>query len=201
MSITEAEAWEEEAYERMVEDILQDRRDEIIDEFVCERTASYYREHRGLLNPAVAALDEARKLKGVSPSACLVFAHATIEIALRDAMLKPMFFGIVHDDNIGILVADMAVKNTQFRKVLFEIMKDYRTDLREIKRNNSSASIWKEMAHIREMRNKVLHRGEMASEKDAFLALEISEFIVETVFPSLQDRFISLPVRQAQFPL
>lgn len=191
MSITPDEAWQEAAYERMVEEILDDHQDEIVGQFVSARMASYYVEHPNLLSPAVAALEEARRLKGVSPSACLVFAQATIEIALRDAILKPVVFGMVHDENTGSLIAELAVGNKQFTKLLFAVLETYGFDLKKAKRQNSSKNVWEEMTEVQKLRNSVIHRGEMASEQDASLALEISRIIVEELFPHMRSQFIA----------
>ncbi|EDP62396.1 hypothetical protein BAL199_29450 [alpha proteobacterium BAL199] len=95
MGMTPQEAWQEEAYDRMVEDIIRDHRQDIILEFVTDRMASYYRQNPDLIAPATAMLNEARKLRDVSASGCLVFAYSAIEITLRDAILKPVVFGLV----------------------------------------------------------------------------------------------------------
>ncbi len=186
MSITPDEARQEEFYGEMVQQILEDHRDEIIDEFVSERMASYYKQHPDLLEPAVAVLDEARKLKGASDAACLVFAQAAIEIALRDVVLKPVVFGMVHEENTGSLIAELVVGNRQFKKLLFSVLEDYGLDLKTAKRKDSSKSVWEEIEDIQKLRNRILHRGELVSERDALLALKISEFIIEKLFPNLR---------------
>ncbi len=119
MSITPEEAWQEEAHDRMVEEILESHREDIIDEFVSERMASYYRNHPDLTAPAEAAIDEARDLLEVSPTASLVFSRSAIEITLRDVLLKPVAFGMVHDENAGSLMADLAIGNRHFTRLLF----------------------------------------------------------------------------------
>jgi hypothetical protein len=191
MSTTPEDAWREAAYDQMVEDILEDHQDEIIGQFVAHRMASYYVNHPSLLSPAVAVLEEARKLKGVSPSACLVFAQATVEIAMRDAVLKPVVFGMLHnDDNTGSLIAELAVENKQFTKLLFSILETYGINLKEIKRAGSSISVWEEMTYIKKARNNTIHRGKMLSEQDSLLALKVAEAVVEKIFPHMRKQFI-----------
>ncbi len=104
MSITPEEAWQEEAYDRMVEEILESHKEDIIDEFVSERLASYYRNHPDLTVPTESAIKEARHLLEVSPTASLVFSRSAIEITLRDVLLKPVAFGMVHDEKAGSLI-------------------------------------------------------------------------------------------------
>ena len=186
MSMTLEDAWLEEAYDQMVQEILAEHRDEIIDEFVSERMASYFRQHVDLLSPASAALAEARKLQEISASACVVFAHSAIEIALRDAILKPVVYGMVHEENSGHLIAELVVGKRQFTKLLFSVLEDYGLDLKTGKRSGSAKSVWEEMEVVREQRNKVAHRGEVASGDDAMLALSLAEFVVEKISPYLQ---------------
>ena len=62
MSMTPEEAWQEEAYDQMVREILDSNRDNIINEFVSKRMASYYLNHPDLTSATQAALDEARSL-------------------------------------------------------------------------------------------------------------------------------------------
>lgn len=190
MSMTPDEAWQEEAYGHMVQEILHDHRDEIIDEFVSERMASYYKVHPDLHAAAVATLEEARRLKNVSHSACLVFARAATEIALRDAILKPVVFGMVHEENTGSLIAELVVGNQQFTKLLFAVLEDYGLDIKNKKRRGSSKTLWDEMEGIQKLRNRVLHRGETVSEQDALLALKISEIVVEGLITYLRDRIV-----------
>ena len=190
MSITPHEAWQEEAYSLMVQEILEDHRDDIIDEFVSERMASYYKQHPNLLDQAMAALEEARKLKEVSYSASLVFARAAIEIALKDAILKPVVFGMVHEENTGSLIAELVVGNNQFTKLLFAVLEDYGLDLKNRKRKGSSKSVWEELEDIQKLRNRVLHQGVAASEQDALLALEASDLIVHKIAPYLRSQIV-----------
>jgi hypothetical protein len=83
MSITPEGASQEEAYDRMVEEIMEAHKDDIITEFVTARMRSYYLSHPQLTEPAKAAIEEARKLIDVSPAASLVFSRSATEITLR----------------------------------------------------------------------------------------------------------------------
>jgi len=123
--MTLGDAWQEEAYDKMVAEILASHKEEIIDEFVSERMGSYYRSHPDLTVPAEAAIEEARNLIDVSPTASLVFSASAIEITLRDVLLKPVAFGMVHDENTGLLNADLVVENNRFKTLLLTILEDY----------------------------------------------------------------------------
>lgn len=105
MGMTLEEAWREEAYEPMIEEVLETHRDEIVDEFLSNRIAEYYQNHPDLAQATTSTISEARSLLNVSPSASLVFSRSAIEIVLRDVLLKPLAFGMVHDEKAGSLRA------------------------------------------------------------------------------------------------
>jgi hypothetical protein len=90
--MTPEDAWQEEASDRMVAEILESHKDDIIDEFVAERMGSYYKDHPNLTAPAKAALEEARNLLYVSPAASLVFSRSAVEITLRRNNIKRCAF-------------------------------------------------------------------------------------------------------------
>lgn len=188
MGMTLEDAWQEEAYDRIVDEVLETHRDEIIDEFRSERMASYYHEHPDLLKMARSCLNEARGLKDTSASACLVFSQSAIEIALRDAILKPVVFGMVHEENTAALIAELVTGNQQFTKLLFSVLENYNLNLKAEWREGSSKFLWQEMSEIKKLRNQLVHRGEMVSEANAHLSLMIAEFIVEKLSPYLQQQ-------------
>jgi len=188
MGMTPEDAWREEAYDHMVEEILASHREDIIDEFVSERMVSYYRNHPDLTTATESAINEARSLLEVSPTASLVFSRSAIEIALRDVLLKPVAFGMVHDENAGSLMVELAIGNQQFTKLLFSVLEDYGLDLKKAVRNRGSTNLWAEIREIMEIRNLILHRGEKASKEQAERSLEIADTLLQDLYPYLRRR-------------
>lgn len=188
MSMTLEEAWQEEAYDRMVKEILESHRDDIINEFVSERMASYYREHPDLAAPTEAAIDEARRLLELSPTASLVFSRSAVEITLRDVLLKPVVFGMIHDDNAGPLMAELAVGNRHFTRLLFIILEDYGLDLKHATRQPGAKSLWAEIEEIKEIRNRVVHYGDKATPDQAALSLELADILLHKLYPHLRKQ-------------
>src|SRR5271157_5038433 len=90
--MTPEDAWQEEAYDRMVAEVLNAHKDDIVNESVSERMGSYYRDHPDLTAPAEAATEEARNLVNVSPAASLVFSRSAAEITLS---VRPRIAGVV----------------------------------------------------------------------------------------------------------
>ena len=157
VSMTLEEAQEEEAYAHMVEEILsshkgeiidefiESHKDNIIDEFISERMTAYYRHHPNLTAPADTAIGEAQKLIEISPAASLVFSRSAVEITLRDVLLKPVAFGMVHDENNGPLIAELVIGSHNFTRSLFNVLEDYGLDLKQV----SHKKLWEEMEEIK----------------------------------------------------
>ncbi len=99
MSYSYLDAEMEAGYDRLVEEILEDNKDQIIDEFVAERMASYYAKHPDFDAPAKNAIQDARDLLNSHPTASLVFSGSATEMALRDVLLKPVVYGMVHEES------------------------------------------------------------------------------------------------------
>ena len=186
MSMTLEEAWQEEAYDQMVEDILESHKEDIIDEFVADRMASYYRKHSDLTANADSAIEEARRLLEVSASASIVFSWSAIEMTLKDVLLKPVAFGMVHDESAGSLIAELVVGNRHFTKLLFSILENYGLDLKNTPRKKGAKMLWAEMEETRFIRNRVVHYGEKASREEAVLSLEIAEILLHKLYPYLR---------------
>ena len=191
MSMTPEDAWREEAYDQMVKDILESHREEIIDEFVAERMASYYRSNPDLSTAAESALAEARSLLSSSPTASLVFSRSATEIALRDVLLKPIAHGMVHDEHGGALMVELAIRNQQFTKLLFGVLEEYGIDLKSLSRKGASESLWAEIQEIANTRNQILHHGgTKATKKQAEQSLEIAIMLLDKLYPYLKSRVL-----------
>ena len=191
MSMTYEDAWQEEAYDQMAREILESHREDIIDEFVAERMKSYYQDNPDLTTATETVLNEAKLLLNVSPTASLVFSRSAIDLALRDVLLKPIAFGMVHDENAGSLMVELAVGNQQFTKLLFRVLQDYGVDLRTVVRNAGTNTLWAEIKEIANIRNQILHRGQTASKEQAERSLEIASILLYKLYPYLRKQLLT----------
>ena len=190
MSMTPEDVWHEEAYDQMVQEILESHRDEIIDEFVSERMASYFQNHPDLTEAAESALFEARSLLKSSPTASLVFSRSAIQIALRDVLLKPIAYGMVHDEHGGSLMVELAIRNQQFTKLLFSVLENYGVDLKSSSLKGARNNLWTEIQEISKTRNQIVHNGKKASEEQAVRSLEIARILLDEVYPYLRKQIV-----------
>ena len=186
MSMTPEDAWREEAYDQMVKEILESHREEIIDEFVSERMASYYRNNPDLAAAAESALAEARSLLSSNPTASLFFSRSATEIALRDVLLKPIAHGMVHDEHGGGLMVELAIRNQQFTKLLFGLLEQYGIDLKARFRKGARKNIRAEIQETANTRNQILHGGTKASKEQAERSLEIAVILLDKLYPYLR---------------
>ena len=191
MSMTYEDAWQEEAYDQMAREILESHREEIIDEFVAERMKSYYQDNPDLTIATETVLNEAKYLLNVSPTASLVFSRSAIDLALREVLLKPIAFGMVHDANTASLMVELAVGNQQFSKLLFRVLQDYGVDLRTVVRDTGSNTLWAEIKEIANIRNQILHRGQTASKEQAERSLKIASILLYKLYPYLKKQLMT----------
>ena len=191
MSYSYEDAMQDAAYDQVVEEILEDNKDQIIEEFVAERLGSYYTEHPDLDGPAKSALQEARVLLDFSSTASLVFSRSATEIAIRDVLLRPVIYGMVHDESTANIISELVLGNRQFTGLLFSILEKHGVDLKETTRPSSSDNLWKEIEEIKDLRNGIVHHGKKATREDAVVSLELAEIIIEGVFPHLRRRITS----------
>ena len=120
MSITPEEA----AYDDYMAELYEEHKKEAIEEFTGERLQSYYLDHKLLAKPAFDALTEARNLLSTNATAGLIFSAIAMEVGLKDTLLKPIVFGLVHAVSVATLITDLAVSPTgmdRYRELLIQI--------------------------------------------------------------------------------
>ena len=189
--MTPEDARFEEGYDQLVKEILESHREEIIDEFVSKRMASYYRNNPDLSAAAESALAEARSLLSGNPTASLVFSRSATEIALRDVLLKPIAHGMVHDEHGGALMVEIAIRNQPFTKLLFGVLEKYGINLKSLSREGASNNLWAEIQEIANTRNQILHHGgTKATNEQAERSLEIAIILLDKLYPYLRKQFL-----------
>src|SRR5258708_2738739 len=118
-----------ELYEEFARDVLSGKDhlyEEIIEQFTSERLQSFYLANPRVAERALCAIDEARALKALHPSAALVFAAIAIEVGLKSTLLKPILHGLVSIDSAAVLITKLVPDqhNDDFKKVVFGILKE-----------------------------------------------------------------------------
>lgn len=155
---------------------------EAIEGFTSGRLRSYYIKNPSIAENVFAIYREARAVSPTSPTAALLLFTAAIEVALKTTVLKPVIYGLVHNESIADLVSDLVVKNNgldRFKDILSKIMGQYSgIDFDKYKINGHDKSIWEEISIVQKARNAVAHRAEPVTEQIATLSKEIAATII-----------------------
>jgi hypothetical protein len=178
-------------YEEFLAELYEEHRDQAIEEFRVERLQAYYRANPSVAHPAATYLNEGRALIEVSPSAALIFAAVSAEQSFKSVLLHPLVYGLVSDDAVAALVADLVISQAgldRFGELLFAILAHVAgIDLRIRKRDGSGDSLWEEMRALQRRRNQLLHRAQVAKKHEAETALLVSAELLNGILPAVLD--------------
>jgi hypothetical protein len=185
MSMTEDEARAEE----WMEELYAEHSKQAIEEFTAERLQSFYLNNPLLVKPPLDALVESRLLLGAHPAAALVFAAIATEVGLKEVLLKPVVYGLVHSESAATLITELALGHTgmdRFRDLLYQILSEHGgLDLGSFVRPGCSKKLWEEVRDVQKRRNAILHRAELRSYEDVRQSIEVASCILETLFPAV----------------
>ncbi|WJV27310.1 MULTISPECIES: hypothetical protein [Pseudomonas] len=182
---------DEDARDEWYSGLVDEISGQAIDEFTFDRLRSYYVNNENLAINAVLIFREAREVMGSSPSSALVLFTTAIELGLKLALLKPVIYGLVHNDSVADLISDLAVKHNgvdRFKPLLVRILGEYGgIDFNSFKIEGHTKTIWEEINSLQGSRNAVVHRGELASNDIATLAKDVATMIMGTFLPCVLD--------------
>lgn len=178
-------------FQSFLEDHGPEIREEAIADFTKERLQSYYRGDPDVAKASLLRLEEARALLPGHPSAALVMAGSAMEVGLKVALLKPIVFGVVHQDWVAEGIAELAIKPVgldRFKNLLSPILAEYAgKDPLVHKRPGSSRTLWEEILEVQQNRNAVIHRAEAGTVQQAEQAVATAWEILETILPAVVD--------------
>jgi hypothetical protein len=180
------EAAEEEAYARLHQGISK----EAIREFTADRLKSSYDLNPMIAEKPIVALIEARKLiETPHPTAAFIHAGIACEVMLRGVILKPIVYGFIQNDTIAPLIVELAFGSTgleRIKKLLTKVFQDVcGLDLMQFSRKDSKKLLWNELGELQQLRDKVLHRAEAATQAEAETAIMVASAVNEELFPAL----------------
>lgn len=188
MSMTE----DEYAYDQYMEQLYEEHKAEAIDEFTAERLQSYYSDNRLLAQPAFLILAEAKNLAEVNSTAGFIFGAIAMEVGLKEALLKPIVFGLVHVASSASLVTNLVMSHQsmdRYKDLLLQILRDHGgVDLQSYNRPNSTKTIWEEIKALQTKRNHILHAAQTASGDEAALSLGVASTIITELFSGVVTR-------------
>lgn len=145
----------------------------------------FYLKNPNILVPGTLLYTEANELKESHPSASVVFATSTIELFLKAALLKPVIYGLVHNEPLAEIIVKTALGQTGFnryKKLLAKLfMEIAEIDINDINRIGSTKSLLIEAEDIQKIRNKIIHQGELVTVKNSYHAITVAEGILHNI--------------------
>lgn len=170
------------ARENWYSEIYDEISSEAISEFTLERLRSYYVQNPHLARKVYSLYSEALAVADHSSTAALMLFTSVIEVGLKTTLLKPVIYGLVHNDAVADLVSDLVVRNNgidRFHKILSLIMREYSDiDVETFRITGHTKTIWDEISTVQKARNAVAHQAETATQEVATLAEDVASVII-----------------------
>jgi hypothetical protein len=188
-----ADAAYDEYINRLYEEWESEYADEIkekgVQEFLHGLLRSYFVDHPELAKRASHRLREARSLLPVNDSACLALGYSAVEVGYKELLLRPTVNGFVHSSHAALVIAEIVLsrsKPTHLKRILEGTLDSIGiANHRRLKVGSREDSLWGHMERIKDLRNAVLHRGDVAKHEDAEAAISIAQLIIDLIFPGL----------------
>src|SRR5690349_8487068 len=90
---------------------------EAIGDFTADRLKSCYDDHGAVMQPALSALHEGKRLlENGHPSPAIVFSASAVELFLKTTILQPLVYGLVHNDKMADIIVTDTLGQTGFER-------------------------------------------------------------------------------------
>jgi len=186
MSMDPAEAALEEAYAQLAKELYGEHKEQAIEEFINERLKSYYIDNPGVMCPALDAIQEGKRLQGNGHhSAALVFFVSAIEILLKATLLRPILYGLIHNESLAEIFVQQTLNGIGFKRYKNLIAGLYQTltynDLGSVFREGAKKDVLSECCDCQDIRNGIVHCGDKCNSKQAENCGTIAAAVVEDI--------------------
>lgn len=186
MSYDEHDAAMDDMYERLSQELYPDHKDRAIEEFTAERLRSFYVKHPKVMVPAVLAWQEGKTLRKLEKHyAALIFFVTSIEVFLKATLLKPVVYGLVHNENLADILVELSLGQSGFDRYQ-GLLKDLfmslaGIDIGTIQRKGAKVNLITECKRIQKARNDIIHKGDLCVASDA----EQAQYICEAIYSEI----------------
>ena len=116
---------EEDRYDEWLGELYEEHAEQAICDFKVERLRSFYLQHPEAAAGPHRALCEGRALLVEHPTASFIFSAIAIETLLKGTLLRPIVYGLVHDEAAAHLVVEVALAGrgvSRYAKLLIQIV-------------------------------------------------------------------------------
>jgi len=192
MSYDEQDAAMDDFYDQMSKELYPEHKEQAIDEFIEERMRSYFLKYPEIINAPIECFGHAIECSDISPRSAVVMHTTAIELYLKSVLLKPVLYGMIHNENVAVLIVEATTKQSGLNRYnkLLSVLCDQAagvnlSDIDEL----DWKSRFSEVEKTQKIRNKIVHQGYQATKKEAEQArnvvVSILTRMVEPVLKSL----------------
>lgn len=118
-----------------------------------------------------------------------MFAAVSLELTVKNVILRPLVSGLVHNEVVAGFVAQSAVGRggaNRFTDLLFQLLNEVADlDLSTYQRDDQACRLRTEVETVIKLRNGILHEGETVTSDQATMAVDVSRALLCDVFPDL----------------
>lgn len=184
----------DEFYDQISKELYPDHKEQAIGEFTDEKLRAYYLQNPDVMRPAVNATQEGNwQLEQKRYSPALVFYVTAIELLLKGTLLRPVLYGLIHNEGLAEIMTKHILGQTGFEryeKLLAELFDNLANiDVRQISREGGQAKLFVECRDLQKIRNNIIHQGafctETEAEKSKLVSVAVFEKIVHPMLLSI----------------
>jgi len=184
MSYDEHEAAMDDFYYRISEELYPEHKEQAIDEFIEERMRSYFLDNPKIIQAPMECFFHAEGLCQVSLRSAVVMYTTATELYLKSVLLKPVFYGMIHNENVAALIVDSSTGQSGFcryNKLLTTLCHHAaEVDISDIK-GLSGKPVLVEAGEVQAIRNRIVHQGYKPSNHEMQKARNIAVLILTKV--------------------
>ena len=186
MSYDPEDAARDEFYDQISKELYPEHKEQAIEEFTKEKLKSYYQQNPDLMRPAVDAIQEGNwQLKEGRYTPALVFYVTAIELLLKATLLRPVLYGLIHNEALAEIMIKHILGQTgieRYENLLAQLFSNLAgIDIKQIKREGVQTKLFVECRELQTIRNNIIHRGASCQEADAKKGNLVSVAIFEKV--------------------
>jgi len=178
-------------YEQISKELYPEHKEQAIDEFIDERMRSYFLEHPEVIQAPFDCFFHASSDLQDSPRSALIMYTTTIELYLKSVLLKPVLYGMIHNENVATLIMESSTGQSGFKrydKLLTSLCRHAAdVELSDIK-GLDGRPILVEAGETQAIRNKVIHQGYKATVSEMGKARNVGvKILTKVVEPVLSN--------------
>ena len=177
-------AWDQ-MWDQMSVELYPEHKEQAIEEFTTERLQSFYLRNPDILAPGIRMYVEARELQENHPAASYVFATSAIELFLKASLLKPVVYGLVHNESLAEIIVKTALGASGFeryKKLLSGLFSELvGIDINKVESIGSDKFLLQEASEIQIKRNKIIHQGIIIDNNDAKFAIGVAYGVLHNI--------------------